>query len=97
MCVSVCALIRTVLSDSICELYLVSLLYSIHAGQLSGGGTRLVVCDKIFFPTRESCDRSVTVIIQAFQAWDPGSTPGGRKYFDALRREESGQSIDRRT
>ena len=23
--------------------------------------------------------RSVTVIIQAFQAWDPGSTPGGRK------------------
>ena len=25
-------------------------------------------------------DRSVTVIIQAFQAWDPGSTPGGRSF-----------------
>ena len=30
------------------------------------------------FLTCGACVRSVTVIIQAFQAWDPGSTPGGR-------------------
>ena len=29
----------------------------------------------------EKCDGGITVTIAAFQAVDPGSTPGHRKYF----------------